>query len=169
VVDVLNRLISSKELRLFAHHCRPFYFSFTSSPDSAAYMSSDAGLFASAAKDSVHPLSLQSSLRSLAHLHHLRIRISSFHTLISFTVASASLSPLVRSDPVSTKARQERQDRPGRFIKTCCTTSTGGVEPFFRGLWAVLRTQSRGDGKRGGAGERRVVWDIDDAVFLESG
>lgn len=168
MVDVLNRLISSKELRLFAHHCRPFYFSFTSSPDSAAYMSSTLASLPPPQRTAYTRL-----VYSLHSAHSLIYTISESGSrpfiLISFTVASASLSPLVRSDPVSTKARQERQDRPGRFIKTCCTTSTGGVEPFFRGLWAGLRTQSRGDGKRGGAGERRVVWEIDDAVFLESG
>ncbi|WWC96562.1 hypothetical protein V866_003430 [Kwoniella sp. B9012] len=110
-----------------------------------------------------------SSLRSLAHLHHLRLRISSFHALISSTVSSASLSPLSRQDLVSPRARSERSEKAKKFISTWCTSKTGGVEPFFRGLWGALRAQSRGGVSRGGGGPTRVVWEIDDAVFLESG
>nr|XP_019045380.1 hypothetical protein I302_05769 [Kwoniella bestiolae CBS 10118]OCF24310.1 hypothetical protein I302_05769 [Kwoniella bestiolae CBS 10118] len=110
-----------------------------------------------------------SSLRSLAHLHHLRLRISSFHALISSTIASASLTPLARQDLISPRAKAERCEKAQKFISTWCTSKTGGVEPFFRGLWGALRAQSRGDANRGGAGGSRLVWEIDDAVFLESG
>ena len=160
-------LIFSQDLRLFAHHCRLFYFSPFPPQDAAAYISTTLA--------SLTPLHraaytrLQSSLRSLAHLHHLRVRITSFHALISSTVSSASLSALSRPEPTGVRAREERKQRLERFIGAWCTTNAGGVEPFFRGLWGAFRAQSRGQVTRGGAGGRRVIWEIDDAVFLESG
>lgn len=42
-----------------------------------------------------------------------------------------------------------------------------GTQPFFVGLYGILRLQSLPE-KLGGAGERLVEWEIDDAVFLES-
>jgi hypothetical protein len=156
-----------QDLQFFAHHCRLFYFSPAPPQESAAYISST--LAALPPSHRAAYTRLQSSLRSLAHLHHLRVRISSFHALISSTVPSASLTPLARNESTSVKARTERKERLGKFLSTWCTTGAGGVEPFFRGLWAVLRAQSRGEESRGGAGGRKVIWEIDDAVFLESG
>nr|XP_019000212.1 uncharacterized protein I203_07371 [Kwoniella mangroviensis CBS 8507]OCF63673.1 hypothetical protein I203_07371 [Kwoniella mangroviensis CBS 8507] len=155
------------DLQLFAHHCRLFYFSPTPPEESSSYISSTLASLPPSHRAAY--TRLQSSLRSLAHLHHLRLRISSFHALISSTVSSASLSPLSRQDLVSPRARSERSEKAKKFISTWCTSKTGGVEPFFRGLWGALRAQSRGDVGRGGAGSSRVVWEIDDAVFLESG
>lgn len=42
-----------------------------------------------------------------------------------------------------------------------------GTQPFFVGLYGLLRLQSLPE-KLGGAGERLIEWEIDDAVFLES-
>ncbi|OCF40173.1 hypothetical protein I317_05997 [Kwoniella heveanensis CBS 569] len=155
------------DLQLFAHHCRLFYFSPSPPAESADYIS-----LTLAALPPSHRAAytrLQSSLRSLAHLHHLRLRISSFHALISSTIASASLTPLARQQLLAPGAKSERYERTKQFISTWCTSETGGVEPFFRGLWGTLRLQSRGGPERGGGGSNRVVWEIDDAVFLESG
>ncbi|WWC70990.1 uncharacterized protein I206_104943 [Kwoniella pini CBS 10737] len=159
--------IRSPNPALFAHHCRLFYFSPSPPEDSASYISTTLASLPPSHRAAY--TRLQSSLRSLAHLHHLRLRISSFHALISSTIASASLTPLARQDLVSPQAKAERTERAQKFISTWCTSKTGGVEPFFRGLWGVLRAQSRGESSRGGAGSTRVVWEIDDAVFLESG
>lgn len=64
-------------------------------------------------------------------------------------------------------AQAERRDKLKRFVGTWCTGRVaGGVEPFFKGLWAMLRLQSRSGSQKG---DRRLVWEIDDAVFLESG
>ncbi|WVF68816.1 hypothetical protein IAT40_003589 [Kwoniella sp. CBS 6097] len=155
------------DLQLFAHHCRLFYFSPSPPAESADYISST--LAALPPSHRAAYTRLQSSLRSLAHLHHLRLRISSFHALISSTVASASLTPLARQQLLGPGAKGERYERTKRFISTWCTSDTGGVEPFFRGLWGALRLQSRGGPERGGGGSNRVVWEVDDAVFLESG
>ncbi|WVQ96376.1 hypothetical protein IAU59_003481 [Kwoniella sp. CBS 9459] len=157
----------ASDLQLFAHHCRLFYFSPSPPAESADYISST--LAALPPSHRAAYTRLQSSLRSLAHLHHLRLRISSFHALISSTVASASLSPLARQQLQGAGAKSERLERTKRFISTWCTSNAGGVEPFFRGLWGALRLQSRGGPERGGGGSNRVVWEIDDAVFLESG
>ncbi|KAK8858791.1 hypothetical protein IAR55_003021 [Kwoniella newhampshirensis] len=158
---------SPEDLRLFAHHCRQFYFSPSPPQESSSYISST--LAALPPSHRAAYTRLQSSLRSLAHLHHLRVRISSFHALISSTIASASISPLARQDSSGVRAKTERREKMSKFVSTWCTSNTGGVEPFFRGLWGSLRAQSRGEQKHGGAGGSRVVWEIDDAVFLESG
>ncbi|KAK4688381.1 hypothetical protein P7C73_g1735, partial [Tremellales sp. Uapishka_1] len=158
---------SPAELQLFAHHCRLFYFSPNAPADSAAFISTTLSNLPPSQRAAY--TRLQSSLRSLAHLHHLRVRLSSFHALISSTVASASLSPMARQDLISARAKTERKDRFHKFVTTWCSSTAGGVEPFFRGLWAVFRVQSRGSVTQGGAGKQRVVWEVDDAVFLESG
>ncbi|KAL7420567.1 hypothetical protein Q5752_004518 [Cryptotrichosporon argae] len=155
------------DLQLFAHHCRLFYFSPTPPESSASFIAST--LAALPPSHRAAYTRLQSSLRSLAHLHHLRLRLTSFHALIASTLPSGSLSPPARADLAGPRARDERSERLARFLATWCTASAGGVEPFFRGLWSAMRAQSRGDERRGGAGGRRVVWEIDDAVFLESG
>lgn len=42
-----------------------------------------------------------------------------------------------------------------------------GTRPFFEALWAVMRLQTLPD-NLGGAGSRRITWEIDDAVFQEA-
>ena len=138
------------------------------SDESATYISS---IFANAppARRAVYT-KLQSSIRSIAHLYHLRIRLSVFHALLSSTSVSGSLTPAARLNLSSSRAKGERKLRFGEFVDTWCTgVNAGGVEPFFRGLWGVLRGQGRGEGRHGGAGGHRVIWEVDDAVFLESG
>lgn len=116
---------------------------------------------------------LQGNIRSLAHLHHLRIKLVSFHALMTSTLPSGSMTPGSRFDLNSLGAKRERKDKFRQFINTWYTSSEGtgigGVEPFFVGLYAVLRVQSRGERERGGAGGKCVVWEVDDAVFMESG
>lgn len=104
----------------------------------------------------------------MAHLHKLRMRISSFHAHIAGMSPSGSLTLHSRSDLAGPAAQSERKERLREFIKDWCLAHSG-MEPLFRGLWGVLRAQSRGGADRGGAGDRRVVWEIDDAVFVESG
>ncbi|GMK53989.1 hypothetical protein CspeluHIS016_0105750 [Cutaneotrichosporon spelunceum] len=155
-----------EDLELFAHHCRLFFFSAAPPETSQAYISATLAKLPPAHRAAY--TRLQSQLRSEAHLHHLRVRISSFHALLSSTLSSGSLSLPARSDLGCLRARSERAERLDHFIRTWGTSSTGPQLPFFRGLWGALRVQSRGR-QHGGAGVRRVVWEIDDAVFLESG
>ncbi len=42
-----------------------------------------------------------------------------------------------------------------------------GTKPFFEGLGAVMRLQVVPE-NLGGAGARRIEWEIDDAVFKEA-
>jgi hypothetical protein len=42
-----------------------------------------------------------------------------------------------------------------------------GTKPFFEGLWAIMRLQVLPE-DLGGAGSRRIEWELDDAVFMES-
>ncbi|BEI81502.1 hypothetical protein CcaverHIS002_0206620 [Cutaneotrichosporon cavernicola] len=155
-----------EDLELFAHHCRLFFFSATPPETSQAYITATLAKMPPAHRAAY--TRVQSQLRSEAHLHHLRVRISSFHALLSSTLSNGSLSLPARSELGSPRARSERAERLDHFIRTWGTSSTGPQLPFFRGLWGALCVQSRGP-KRGGAGVRRVVWEIDDAVFLESG
>lgn len=59
-------------------------------------------------------------------------------------------------------------ERFTRFVKTYCSPTTPGTLPFFEGLHAVLRLQALPD-SLGGAGPQRIEWEVDDAVFMESG
>lgn len=151
------------ELEQFAALCRAFYFSLTP-PEGAA----DAISRTLANLPPAHRATytrLQSQLRSQAHLHHLRVRISTLHALLSATQPGGSLSPSARADPAGPRARAERFERAAHFVRTWGAAS-GGLEPFFRGLWSVIRVQSR---PKRGAGAKRVVWELDDAILLESG
>ncbi|WP_233610499.1 hypothetical protein, partial [Corallococcus sp. AB049A] len=42
-----------------------------------------------------------------------------------------------------------------------------GTKPFFEAFWAVMRLQVLST-ELGGAGARRIEWEIDDAVFKEA-
>ncbi|TXT15983.1 hypothetical protein VHUM_00486 [Vanrija humicola] len=156
------------ELELFAHHCRMFYFSSGSPDDSSAEFISKTLAKLPPAHRAAYTR-VQSRLRSQAHLHHLRVRVSSFHALMSSTAANGSLSVPARSELTGTRGKAERLERLRSFIHTWHASSAGPLEPFFRGLWSVLRVQSRGPPSAGGAGPKRAVWEVDDAVFLESG
>lgn len=56
-------------------------------------------------------------------------------------------------------AQSERKAKLSNFLQTWYGP---GTEPFMKGLYSVLGLANKG-------GEKRVVWEIDDAVFLESG
>lgn len=161
----IHQILMQQDLDKFSHHCRLFYFSSEHNEHSSRYISST--LAALSPSHRAIYSRIQSSLRSAAHLHHLRVRIASFHAFLAGIVPSDSLSPLARSHPRSKQARAERKRRLREFIDKWCTSGNAGTEPFFKALRAVLRVQSRAD--LGGAGEKRVVWEVDDAVFQESG
>jgi hypothetical protein len=160
----------SQELELFAHHCRVFFWNDASSSgnveDSGDYISRTLAKLPPAHRAAY--TRVQSQMRAQAHLHHLRVRISNFHALIAANAPNSGLSGPARSDLTGRRAQSERIDRLSHFVRTW-GGSAGALEPFFRGLYTTLRLQSRGETSRGGAGSHRVAWEIDDAVFLESG
>jgi hypothetical protein len=163
---LLDEHTDKQDLQLFAFRCKQFYFSIEPPADASSYISSTLSNLPPSHRASF--TRLQSSIRSQAHLHHLRLRLTSYHALIVSTLPNASLSPLARSDLSGSRAVKERRDKLAQWLTTWCTRSAGGLEPFFRGLWAVLRAQSLGHENRG-AGKRRVVWEVDDAIFMEAG
>lgn len=68
----------------------------------------------------------------------------------------------------SSKARKARYQAFKVFIETNCVKACPGLHPFYRSLFAMLWLQSIEPG-RGGAGPRRVEWEVDVAVFSEAG
>lgn len=68
----------------------------------------------------------------------------------------------------SSKARKARREAFKAFLDTNCVKAVPGCHPFFRSLYAALWLQSIEPG-RGGAGARRVEWEVDVAVFTEAG
>ncbi|GAA5936739.1 uncharacterized protein JCM15063_001971 [Sporobolomyces koalae] len=68
----------------------------------------------------------------------------------------------------SSKARQIRRRAFKAFVDANCVKAIPGCHPFFRGLFAALWLQSI-NSSRGGAGIRRVEWEVDVAVFTEAG
>lgn len=110
---------------------------------------------------------LQAQIRSSYHTSVALRRESEFHAHITSTKPGQSLTPLNRQDPSSESARQERLERFEKLVSVWATAGNVGVKPFFDGLYAVLRLQGLPE-KLGGAGEKRVAWEVDDAVFKES-
>ena len=86
---------------------------------------------------------------------------------LNSTQPGHSLSPAARNHPSGELARKERHARLDKFIKTWCTPGMPGTKPFFDGLWGAFRLQTLPE-NLGGAGSRRIEWEIDDAVFKES-
>ncbi len=154
---------------MFAHHCELFFFSTDPPEASKAYISSTLASLPPSHRAAF--TRIQSSLRAQSHDHGLRMRLSQFHALISSTVPNASLTPLARSELGGARAKMERKDRLSVFLRTWCAKSgnTIGVEPFFRALYVAFKLQSKGERSVGGAGSRRIVWEMDDAVFMEAG
>ncbi|KAG9096627.1 hypothetical protein FS749_008073 [Ceratobasidium sp. UAMH 11750] len=63
-------------------------------------------------------------------------------------------------------ARQERAARFQKFVDA--QGGSAGTQNFFFGLHAAMRLQTLPP-SIGGTGEGRIEWEIDDAVFMESG
>lgn len=110
---------------------------------------------------------LQATIRSSFHTTMARRRKSEFRAHLSSTHPGGSLLPNSRLDPAGKAAKKERLDRFARFLRTWCTSGMPGTRPFFQGLWALLRLQVLPTAL-GGAGSKRIQWEIDDAVFQES-
>lgn len=68
----------------------------------------------------------------------------------------------------SRRARNERREGLAAFVRGHCLKGLPGTQPFFRSLYAVLYLQGLSAAK-GGAGKRRVEWEVDVAVITEAG
>ena len=110
---------------------------------------------------------VQAAVRAAFHAHLAARRKAEFQAHLNATTPGGSLMPHSRSHPDGTHARQERLERLDRFVKSWCNVGMAGTKPFFEGLWAIMRLQVLPE-NLGGAGSRRIEWELDDAVFMES-
>lgn len=110
---------------------------------------------------------LQASIRSQFHAHVQLQRQAEFSAHLSSVSPGQSISAACRSDWHGAAARKERADKFVKFVARWCTPGMPGTKPFFEGLWAVMRLEVIPE-SLGGAGQRRIDWEIDDAVFKES-
>ncbi|KAI0374094.1 hypothetical protein BV20DRAFT_936483 [Pilatotrama ljubarskyi] len=152
------------ELEQFAEHCRAWYYQ--QDDDAGRQMTQT---LATLPPSQRAPFArLQASIRSAYHASINARRDAEFKAHLSATKPGGSLMPHSRADPRGPLAKKERYDRLDRFIRTWCTMGMPGTKPFFQGLWAVMRLQVIPQ-DLGGAGPFRIEWEIDDAVFKESG
>lgn len=155
--------VDKGELEEFAERCRAWYFN--QDDNSGRIMTQTLATLPPAQRA---PYSrLQSTIRSAYHASVNARRNAEFQAHVNATQPGGSLMPHSRADPNGSLARKERYDRLDRFIRTWCTMGMPGTKPFFQGLWAVMRLQVIPE-KLGGAGIRRIEWEIDDAVFKEA-
>lgn len=110
---------------------------------------------------------LQASIRSGYHASVSARRNAEYQAHLSATTPGKSLTAHARLDPGGSAAMKERYERFEGFLRTWCTLGMPGTQPFFEGLWAVMRL-SVVPLNLGGAGSHRIVWEIDDAVFKEA-
>jgi len=110
---------------------------------------------------------LQAQIRSSYHAAVALRRESEFNAHLTSTMPGHSLTPMNRQNPTSDSAKLERLERVQKLINVWATSGNVGTRPFFEGLFAVLRLQGLPE-NLGGAGDRRMSWEIDDAVFKES-
>lgn len=110
---------------------------------------------------------LQASVRSGYHAHVTARRNAEYRAHLSVTLPGGSLSAHSRLHPNGPAARKERYEHFDTFLRNWCALAMPGARPFFEALWAVMRLQTLPE-NLGGAGSRRITWEIDDAVFQEA-
>jgi len=164
--EAISRYLS-QDLHTFAHHCHLFYFSSEPPAGSQSYI--DATLASLPPSHRAAYTRIQNSLRAQSHAHNTRLRLLAFHALITSTTSNGGLTPLSRQELRSKRAKTERHAKLNEFVTRWCQKSAVCVEPFFRALYVCLLLQGKGERGIGGAGGKRVVWEIDDAVFMEAG
>ncbi|KAG8716280.1 hypothetical protein FRC08_009659 [Ceratobasidium sp. 394] len=109
---------------------------------------------------------LQANVRREYHVTQSLRKISEFRAHLSSIQPGCSLSPAARANPSGAMARQERAARFQKFVDA--QGGSAGTQNFFFGLHAAMRLQTLPP-SIGGTGEGRIEWEIDDAVFMESG
>ncbi|THH12899.1 hypothetical protein EW146_g7270 [Bondarzewia mesenterica] len=151
------------DIEEFARYCRRWYFD--QDEEAGKHM---ANTLATLPPSQRAPFSrLQASIRSAYHASVNARRTAEFRAHLSVTHPGGSLMPHSRADPRGSTAKKERLERFDRFVRSWCTMGMPGTKPFFEGLWALMRLQVVPE-QLGGAGERRIEWEIDDAVFMEA-
>ncbi|KZT62041.1 hypothetical protein CALCODRAFT_490605 [Calocera cornea HHB12733] len=112
---------------------------------------------------------IQASIRAQFHADRTLALQSAMLALLSSTVPLHSLTPPSRARPQGKSAQKEREEKLSAFLREWGKTmdTLPGVRKFIEGLYSTLRLMSRPE-NHGGAGPRRVEWEIDDAIFMES-
>ncbi|KAG8785455.1 hypothetical protein FRC15_001316 [Serendipita sp. 397] len=151
------------EMEAFAALCRAWYFQ----QDAHAGTQMQETLRTAPASQRAAYTRLQAQIRSSYHASVALRRESEFHAHLTSTKPGQSLTPLHRKIPLSDGAKLERLERLEKFLGVWATSGNIGTRPFLDGLFAILRLQALPE-KLGGAGGRRLAWEIDDAVFKES-
>ncbi|KAI0048264.1 hypothetical protein FA95DRAFT_1491123 [Auriscalpium vulgare] len=151
------------DLEEFAEHCRKWYFQ--QDEEAGRLMTQTLSTLPTSQRTSF--VKLQASIRSAYHASVNARRTAEFRAHLSATHPGCSLMPLSRANPTGPAAQKERLERFDRFVRSWCTMGMPGTKPFFEGLWAVMRLQVVPE-HLGGAGARRIEWEIDDAVFKEA-
>ncbi|KAI5123062.1 hypothetical protein M0805_000496 [Coniferiporia weirii] len=151
------------ELEQFALKCRAWYYD----------QDDDAGRLMTQTLTSLPPsiranyARIQAHIRASYHTFLAARRKAEFQAHLSATVPGGSLAAHSRSNPNGPLAKRERWERFDRFVKAWCNVGMPGTKPFFESLWAVMRLQVVPE-NLGGAGCKRIEWEFDDAVFMES-
>ncbi|QRV79431.1 hypothetical protein RhiJN_07446 [Ceratobasidium sp. AG-Ba] len=153
---------TQKELDDYEAICRAFFYN----QDESAKLSMDAILSRVSQYHQAKYTRLQANVRREYHLTQSLRKISEFRAHLSSIQPGCSLSPAARANPNGALARQERAARFQTFVKAHC--GSAGTQNFFIGLHAAMRLQTLPP-SIGGTGEGRIEWEIDDAVFMESG
>ncbi|KAG8741517.1 hypothetical protein FRC12_015641 [Ceratobasidium sp. 428] len=109
---------------------------------------------------------LQANVRREYHVTQSLRKISEFRAHLSSVQPGCSLTPGARANPSGALARRERAARFQKFVDA--QAGSAGTHNFFLGLHAAMRLQTLPP-SIGGTGEGRIEWEIDDAVFMESG
>lgn len=115
-----------------------------------------------------HARRIQASIRSLAHLYHFEIRKVWFNKLI-FDTSSSHFQPALLEIRQDVPNVTEIHSRLSLFISAWCSKEKSELFPFFHGLYGVLYIQSQNPWMMVDDGEHWVMWELDDAMFLESG
>ncbi|KZO98834.1 hypothetical protein CALVIDRAFT_534908 [Calocera viscosa TUFC12733] len=112
---------------------------------------------------------IQASIRAQFHSDRTLAIQSAMLALLSSTIPLHSLTPPSRARPHGKAAQKEREEKLSAFLREWGKTmdTLPGVRKFIEGLYSTLRLMSRPE-NHGGAGGRRVEWELDDAIFMES-
>ncbi|KAL4080265.1 hypothetical protein V8B97DRAFT_2055275 [Scleroderma yunnanense] len=155
--------VSRSDLEKFAECCRAWYFD--QDEASGRQMTQTLANLPPAQRA---PFSrLQASVRSAYHASVNARRHAEFQAHLIATQPGGSLMPHSRANSSGPMARKERFDRLDRFVRTWCTMGMPGTKPFFESLWAIMRLQVLPE-TLGGAGQCRIRWEFEDAVFKEA-
>ncbi|CEL61043.1 hypothetical protein RSOLAG1IB_04283 [Rhizoctonia solani AG-1 IB] len=153
---------TQKELDEYEALCRQFFFA----QDESAKSAMDAMMNKIPQYHQAKYTRVQANVRREFHLTQSLRKISEFRAHLSSVQPGCSLSPAARATPSGALARRERADKFQAFVEAQC--GSAGTQNFFIGLYAIMKLQTLPP-SIGGTGESRIEWEIDDAVFMESG